>query len=113
MSNSSESVIRWYADPRNWEARPKPGPYSNSANPAISMDRGTSARRHLNGKGTVGGLVQLLLDLTNQTAAELSHGTQIHPGRIDDVLHDRADLLGSERSLVAKFFGIQPDELGL
>lgn len=111
MSNSAESIVRWYADPRNWEVRPKPGPYSNSASPVISNDKGASARRFLNAKGTVGGLIRLMLELTGLSTSELARKTQIHPGRIEDVLNDRADLLGSERSLVAKFFGIIPDEL--
>lgn len=113
MNNSAESVVRWYADPRNWEACSKPGPYSNSTSPAVSQDKGLAARRHLNTKGTVGGLIKLMLDLTGQTASDLSKKTQIHPGRFDDVLNDRADLLNSERVLIAKFFGVRTDEFDL
>lgn len=112
MNDASESAIRWYANPRNWElAESKsPGPYSASVQSHTAIDRGAEARRQLNKRGTYGGLLQLVLELTGENTMKLARKTSIHPGRLEDLIQDAADPLPNERVSIATALGISPNE---
>lgn len=112
MNDVKESAIRWYANPRNWEPTISRAisPYSASSQSHTSVDRGAEARRQLNKKGTYGGLLQLVMELTNETIVNLASRAQIHPGRLEQIVLDEADPLPNERKSIASALGISANE---
>lgn len=113
MTTKDDSTIRWYANPKNWEPSVSKlvGPYSASNVAHVLIDRGAEARRQLNSRGTTGGLLSLVLELVGMSESELSRRSQVHPGRLADILNDAADALPSEKKALASVLGISASEL--
>lgn len=110
MSIHSDAV-HWYANPRNWETgSSQQTPYSASIVSSVALDRGASARKQLNTKGTSGGLICLVLGLLGENTAGLARKSGIHPGRLEDLMQDAADPLSSERAQLARALGISENE---
>lgn len=108
-----KDAIWWYANPQNWTSprTASPGPYSSQSAPPASADRGRQARAELNLTDSLGGLVRVLAFASGRSFLDIAAEAGLHPGRFEDIAHDRTHTTPQERIGIARAFGVDASEL--
>lgn len=110
---NQKSVLEWYANPLNWKPAEdkEPGPYSATGQIPAMSDKGKMARHILKFSDNPPSAIFHLQQLTGFSNVEIASRTGIHPGRIDDILTQRANILPDEAEKLSKLFGVERVEV--